>query len=93
MNPEELAEMRQRCSPGGATHEELAGSADWEDPHAEFLDALMEGACDCFDGDESMEDLALRYVRHLESMLSDAARCVRTFDDSCYYVPEPKAAP
>ena len=61
----------------------------WEDPHADFLNALMEGACDCFDGDESMEDLALRYVRHLESMLSAAARCVRTFEDSCYYVPEP----
>jgi hypothetical protein len=47
--------------------------------HADFVNELLDDAPDCYDGDESAEDIALRYVRDLER-IRDYLRYGRTAD-------------
>ena len=53
---------------------------DYEAVDVEWLNALVEKAPDCWDGDDAQEAITLDYVRHLEAQVIDLGgtlhRCI-----------------
>jgi hypothetical protein len=49
---------------------------DDEADHVTFLNDLLDHAPDTWDGDESAEAIALRYVRHLEAQVERWNGCL-----------------
>jgi hypothetical protein len=59
-----------------------------EHAHGEYVDGLLESAPESWDGEEAADDIAVRYVRHLESEVRRLGGCPERFHyEGCDHAP------